>query len=76
MWQTPMALSVAFFDDGGEFIDSADMAPCLEPPIADCQRYAPDEPFLAAIEVPFADLDDLGIAEGSRISLPGTAGGP
>jgi uncharacterized membrane protein (UPF0127 family) len=24
MWQTPMPLSVAFFDDGGQFVDSAD----------------------------------------------------
>ena len=68
MWQTPMPLDIAFLDADGRFVDSAEMEPCLEPSSASCARYAPDEPFLMALEVPAGELDDLGIGPGARIT--------
>ena len=41
MWQTPMPLDIAFLAADGTFVASAAMEPCLEPPVADCERYAP-----------------------------------
>ena len=59
---------IAFLDADGRFVDSAEMEPCLEPSSASCARYAPDEPFLMALEVPAGELDDLGIGTGARIT--------
>ncbi len=67
MWQTPMPLEIAFFAADGTFVDSAAMEPCLEPSAGECARYAPDEPFQFALEVPAGVLDDLGIGPGSRL---------
>jgi uncharacterized membrane protein (UPF0127 family) len=65
MWQTPMPLDIAFFAADGAFVSSAAMEPCLEPSADVCARYAPDEPFQFALEVPAGGLDDLGIGAGS-----------
>jgi uncharacterized membrane protein (UPF0127 family) len=67
MWQTPMPLDIAFFAADGTFVGSAAMEPCLEPSADVCVRYAPDEPFQFALEVPAGGLDDLGIGPGSRL---------
>ena len=66
MWQTPMPLDIAFFAADGTFVASAAMEPCLEPSAASCERYAPDEPFLLALEVPAGTLDDLGVGPGAN----------
>jgi uncharacterized protein len=68
MWQTPMPLDIAFFAADGTLVGSAAMQPCLEPSAADCERYAPDAPFLMAIEVPAGGLDDLGVGAGAQLS--------
>ncbi len=70
MWQTPMPLDIAFFAADGTFVGSAEMAPCLEPTAAACERYAPDEPYLLALEVPAGELDDLGVGPGARLTRP------
>jgi uncharacterized membrane protein (UPF0127 family) len=67
MWQTPMPLDIAFFAADGTFVAAVPMEPCLEPSAADCARYAPDEPFQFALEVPAGGLDDLGIGPGSSL---------
>jgi uncharacterized protein len=67
MWQTPMPLDIAFFAADGAFVGSAAMEPCLQPSAADCARYAPDEPFQFALEVPAGALDDLGIGPCARL---------
>ncbi len=64
MANTVMPLTVAFFDDAGQFVSSADMAPC---PGEVCPTYAPAGPYVHAIEVPQGQLDDLGIGPGSAI---------
>jgi uncharacterized membrane protein (UPF0127 family) len=67
MWRTPMRLDIVFFAADGTFVDSAVMEPCLEPSADACPRYAPDEPFQFALEVPAGGLDDFGIGRGSRL---------
>jgi uncharacterized protein len=68
MWQTPMPLDIAFLAADGMFVASAAMEPCLEPPVADCERYAPEVPYLLALEVPAGTLDDFGIGPGARVT--------
>lgn len=52
MWQTPMPLTVAFFDERGGWVGGAEMAPCLDEGAARCERFASPEPYVAALEVP------------------------
>jgi hypothetical protein len=68
MWRTAMPLDIAFFADDGTFVGSAAMEPCLEPSSANCERYAPNEPFLTALEVPAGTLEELGVGPGTRLS--------
>jgi uncharacterized protein len=67
MWRTPMPLDIAFLDADGTFVGSASMEPCLQPSAAGCERYAPDVPYLMALEVPTGALDDLGIEAGTHV---------
>lgn len=69
MWNTPMPLSIAFFDTAGRFVGSTDMEPCLDRRAALCERYAPDTPFQSAIEVPRGDLDELGLGPETLIEI-------
>jgi uncharacterized membrane protein (UPF0127 family) len=69
MFETPAPLSIAWFAEGGAYVDSTDMSPCLDVPAADCARYAPDVPYLMAIEVFEGGLDDLGIGPGALIDV-------
>lgn len=66
----PIGLSIAFFDDGGRYVSSAEMPPCPEG--VSCPTYGAARPFRTAVEAPMGRLEDLGIAEGARI----TVGGP
>lgn len=66
----PIGLSIAFFDDTGRYVSSADMPPCPEG--VSCPTYGAPRPFRTAIEVPMGRLEDLGIHEGTSL----TAGGP
>ena len=69
MRDTPMPLSIAFFDAAGGFVSATDMEPCLEGPAADCPRYHADGPYISAIEVPQGRLAELLIGPGSRFEL-------
>jgi len=68
MLQTRIPLSIAFIGADGSFVSSADMEPCPDddddPP---CPRYAPDAPYLMALEVPQGGLDELGIGPGATV---------
>ncbi len=44
------------------------MEPCLEPSAASCARYAPNVPYLLALEVPAGTLDDLGVGPGAKLT--------
>jgi uncharacterized membrane protein (UPF0127 family) len=67
MRNTPMPLSIAFFDKGGEFVSSADMEPCGDDP--SCPPYPPGDPFQFAIEVPKGMLDDINAVDGSTLRI-------
>lgn len=62
MKDTPMPLTIAYFDASGAFVSSADMAPC---PDEDCPVHDPDGPYRAAVEVPSDRSGELGIGAGT-----------
>jgi uncharacterized protein len=62
MKNTVMPLSIAFYDQGGAYLDAFDMAPCTADP---CPTYPTPANFADAIEVPQGMLDELGIKPGS-----------
>ena len=71
MKDTPLPLSIAWFDASGAFVSSADMPPC---PSGEqrCPTYAAAGPYQLALEVPMGELTDLGITEKSAITLGGS----
>jgi uncharacterized membrane protein (UPF0127 family) len=71
MLNTPMPLSIAWFDAEGELVDTADMEPCLEEPAGGCPTYHPSGSYRFAVEVPQGGLDELGIEPGSRLTTGG-----
>ena len=70
MRSVPVALSVAWFDESGRFISSADMAPC--PNREGCPLYVADRPYRIALEVLQGGLLRLGVGRGSVIELGGS----
>jgi uncharacterized membrane protein (UPF0127 family) len=70
MKDTPLPLSIAFFDSGGQFVSTADMPPCIDQ--ASCPLYNATRPYRYALEVPQGALPRLGIAAGARL----VSGGP
>jgi uncharacterized protein len=71
MFQTPMALSIAFVDGSGAVVSSAEMEPCPETDSSKCPRYSSKAPYQLAIEVPRGQLDAMGLAPGAHVSLGG-----
>ncbi len=69
MFQTPTALSIAWFAPNGSHVGQADMEPCLVDDSAMCERYSPGEPYNVAIEMFGGQLDAIGIGPGSSIEL-------
>jgi uncharacterized protein len=70
MKDTPLPLSIAFFDASGAFVSTADMAPCIQMP--SCPTYGASRPYRWALEVPQGALPRLAIGPGTRL----VAGGP
>jgi uncharacterized membrane protein (UPF0127 family) len=68
MKDTPLALSIAWFDASGSFVSSADMPPCPTG-TRTCPSYSAEGPYRTAIEVPLGGLEPLGLVEGSRIVI-------
>lgn len=68
MKDTPLPLSIAWFDESGSFVSSADMPPC-PPGEQRCPSYRAVAPYQMAIEVPMGELPALGILAGSKITL-------
>lgn len=66
MRDTPMPLSIAFFDDRGGVVSTADMAPCLE---GDCPSYPAAGPYRLALEVPQGRLGAVGVEAGSVLRI-------
>lgn len=67
MRNTPLPLSIAFFDDDGVYLDDFDMEPCGDSDT--CLRYRTPDDFLVAVEAPQGELAALGIAPGSVLEL-------
>lgn len=65
MKDTPMALSIAWFDGAGRFVSSRDMEPCLDQ--RTCPTYAATGPYRYALEAPKGQLGSLGIGPGTRL---------
>ncbi len=68
MRNTRIPLSIAWFDQAGDLVGTADMEPCgdEEP---DCPTYAPDAPYVTAVEVPQGRLREVGITEGTTLAV-------
>lgn len=71
MKNTLMPLSIAYFDQGGALVSTADMEPCPAG-AADCPSYEAEAPYVWALEVPQGDLDDLGVAPGAQLATVGS----
>jgi uncharacterized membrane protein (UPF0127 family) len=70
MRNTPLPLSIAYFDEAGSFVSATDMAPCRDS--ASCPTYDAAGPFRYALEVPEGELADLGATKGSTLRVDGT----
>jgi uncharacterized membrane protein (UPF0127 family) len=69
MKDTPLPLSIAFFDGTGRFVSTTDMAPCVGQPA--CPTYSATGPYRWALEVPQGTLRGLGIGPGTRLVTTG-----
>jgi uncharacterized membrane protein (UPF0127 family) len=69
MRNTPMPLSIAFFDNSRRFVSAIDMAPC--PDIDNCPTYAAAKPYRYALEVPRGGLPGIGAGPGSVLTVGG-----
>jgi uncharacterized membrane protein (UPF0127 family) len=69
MRNTPMPLSIAWVSDDGTVVDTADMEPCADR--SDCPTYPSSDAYRVAVEVPQGELDELGIVEGSTVTVGG-----
>lgn len=67
MRNTPLPLSIAFFDDQGELVSTADMEPCGDSP--DCPTFPATGSFEYAIEVPQGMLDEIGAEPGAVLHI-------
>ena len=69
MRNTPMPLSIAWFDSSGRFVSSTDMVPCADR--AGCPSYAAARAYRYALEVPRGGLGGLGVGAGSVLTVGG-----
>jgi hypothetical protein len=69
MSNTPMPLSIAWFDAEGGLVSTADMEPCPEG--GDCPTYLPAGPYRFGLEVPHGELGALRVTAGSRMAVGG-----
>ena len=69
MRNTPMPLSIAWFDAAGRLVSATDMGPC--PDKVGCPTYAAARPYRYALEVPRGGLPGLGIGPGAALTVGG-----
>lgn len=67
MRNTPLPLSVAYFDAQGRLVSTVDMAPCGN--YARCRLYRATGPYRYALEMPRGRLPEFGIVPGARLTL-------
>ena len=66
MANTLIPLSIAFIDPNDRVLEIHDMDPCWEAP---CPTYAPNDPYLTALEVNQGSFERWGIAPGDTIDV-------
>ena len=69
MRNTPLPLTIAYFDATGRFVSQADMAPCGDS--GDCPSYPSLAPAQFALEVEQGRLEEVGAVEGSTLTVRG-----
>lgn len=69
MLDTPLPLTIAFFDAGGRFVSSTDMEPCIHQ--ASCPTYPAARPYRFALEVQQGAMPRLGVGPGTRLVTAG-----
>ncbi len=67
MRNTLVPLDIAYIGADGVIGTILAMDPCEEPDAADCPTYAPDLPYLTALEVPQGWFARYGVAEGDPV---------
>ncbi|MFW6200946.1 MAG: DUF192 domain-containing protein [Gemmatimonadota bacterium] len=67
MYRTRIPLDIAFVDGDGRIVAIERMEPCESPYPASCPRYAPGEPYTAALEVNAGYFEARGIEVGDRV---------
>jgi uncharacterized membrane protein (UPF0127 family) len=71
----PIPLAIAWFDDNGRFVSTAEMQACPDAAPACNHEYAATGPYRTALEVPGGGLQKLGVGPGSVISVGGSCSG-
>ncbi|HZP91239.1 MAG TPA: DUF192 domain-containing protein [Actinomycetota bacterium] len=66
MKDTPIPLSIAFWDRDGRIVAILDMEPCRRDP---CPTYAPGIPYVGAVEVNQGFFQRHGVKVGDRVAL-------
>jgi uncharacterized protein len=69
MFRTRIPLDIAFVDEHQRIVAILHMEPCISPVAELCERYTPDVPYTAALEVPRGYLERHGVAVGDRVVL-------
>ena len=69
MKDTPLPLTIAFFDGAGRFVSSTDMSPCIHQP--SCPTYPAARPYRYALEVQQGAMPRLGAGPGTRLVTAG-----
>ncbi|WP_426570647.1 DUF192 domain-containing protein [Aquihabitans sp. McL0605] len=67
MRDTPMPLSIAYFDAQGKLVSTTDMAPCEDS--TSCPSYPAGKPFAYAVEVPKGMLDKIGVVGAATLRI-------
>ncbi len=68
MKDTPLPLSIAFFDAAGRYVSAAEMPTC---PDGDCPLHGAAAPYRLALEVPVGGLGPIGAGAGSTLREAG-----
>lgn len=68
MWNTLVPLDIAYIAGDGIIVDILAMDPCEAAEAADCPTYAPEERYLAALEVPQGWFAWQGVRVGDEVT--------
>lgn len=69
MKDTPLPLSIAFFDGSGQYVSGTNMPPCIHQ--TSCPTFSAARPYRFALEVPEGAMPRLGVGPGTRLVTAG-----